>query len=64
MHWYAGADDVAVWGGYSGLDEAGSGLDRYAAAGFPTPMEVPEGVTHDLSGCFGPILGQQLDAHP
>jgi len=60
MHWYTGAADTS---GYNALLDAQRGSEYYARAGFPTSLETPAGVGHDLSGRFGPVVGQQLALH-
>lgn len=60
MHWYTGADDTV---GYNALRDAQRGAEYYAQAGFATTLETPAGVGHNLSGRFGPVVGQQLDLH-
>lgn len=60
MHWYTGAEDTV---GYNALRDAERGSAYYAQAGFATTLETPAGVDHNLSGQFGPVVGEQLDRH-
>ena len=60
MHWYTGQDDN---GSYDALQDANKGSAWYGGQGFATSLETPAGVAHDLSGTFGAVVGQQLDAH-
>ena len=60
MYWYTGLADTV---GYDALSDARSGSAYFAKAGFPVTLDTPPGVTHNLSGKFGPITGQQLDKH-
>lgn len=64
MFWYAGQDDLGSPDGdpYSGLVEAEAGSVWYTGAGFPTGTSFPVGIGHDLSGRFGVVLGERLDA--
>lgn len=64
MFWYAGQDDLGVPDAdpYSGLEEAEAGSAWYADAGFGTDASFPEGIGHDLTGRFGIVLGERLDA--
>ena len=61
MHWYTGAADTV---GFNALSAAKGGLSYYAGLGFPTSSEWPANTGHTLSGRFGKVVAQQLDAHP
>ena len=61
MHWYTGANDTSD---FNALSAAKAGLANYAGLGFPTSSEWPANTAHDLSGRFGRVVAQQLDAHP
>lgn len=61
MHWYTGARDKAV--DFDALSAARSGESWYRQRGFSTDLETPARVGHGLSGRFGPVLAEHLDAH-
>lgn len=65
IHWYTGAldDGSRSSDGYDALRDARRGEAWYAQRGFTTSAEHPTGVAHGLSGRFGRVLAQQLDAH-
>lgn len=64
LHWYTGSNDTRDSDGWNALADAKAGQAWYAANGFSTSYQWPAGVDHDLDGTFGPIVAQQLDAHP
>lgn len=65
IHWYTGAldDGTRSADGYNALRDAQRGKAWYAGRGFATSAEHPAGVAHGLSGRFGRVVAQQLDAH-
>ena len=65
-HWYTGAADTAGNSdeGYDALGYARAGERAYAGRGVSTSAQYPAGVTHELDGRFGGVVGSVLDANP
>jgi uncharacterized protein YkwD len=60
-NWWVGEDDLDGGGGWNTLNAVRNGYQWYTDRGCDTTKHEEPGVTHALSGRFGPILGRYLD---